>query len=173
MLRGAILGVVAFILIGLLSGYAIVAGGYVPSNADTPPGPIETWLAHKGLHAAIWRLAPRDSNPLKADDKNLIAGIRLYSVHCAVCHGAADGKPSAIAKGLYQEPPQLAKHGVEDDPDWDTRWKIDHGIRMTGMPGFGKSISSTDIWRLALFLKHMDSLPPGALKAWKAVPNQS
>ena len=28
-------------------------------------------------------------------------GVRLYGVHCAICHGSATGKPSAIAKGEY------------------------------------------------------------------------
>ena len=46
-------------------------------------------------------------------------------------------RPATSRAGLYQKPPQLAKDGVEDDPDGVTYWKIAHGIRLTGMPAFG------------------------------------
>ena len=67
-----------------------------------------------------------------------IEGIRLYAFNCAVCHGAADAKPSNIAVGLYQleKAPQLADDGVEDDPEGVTFWKIKHGIRLDGHARF-------------------------------------
>jgi hypothetical protein len=37
------------------------------------------------------------------------------------------------------------------------------------MPAFGHTLSDTQIWQLALFLKHMDSLPPAPERAWRAV----
>ena len=83
--------------------------------------------------------------------------------------GASDAKPSRIASGLYQHPPQLAKDGVEDDPEGVTFWKIEHGIRFTGMPSFGETLDNLQKWQLTLFLKHMDSLPPAPERTWKAV----
>ena len=99
--------------------------------------------------------------------------MRLFAQNCAVCHGSAKGTASAspIAKGLYQKPPQLATHGVEDDPEGESFWKIKHGIRLTGMPSFGGTLNDTQIWTLALFLKHMDKLPPAAQQAWMQVDN--
>ena len=76
------------------------------------------------------------------------------------------GVRTAIAKGLTPDPPQLARHGVGDDPEATTHWKISHEIRFTGMPGFGRTLSDREIWQLTLFLKRMDSLPPGARAAW-------
>jgi hypothetical protein len=72
---------------------------------------------------------------------------------------------------LYQKPPQFATHGVEDDPDGVSFWKIKHGIRLTGMPSFGDSLSDQQIWTLAIFLKHMDKLPPAVQQAWQQVQN--
>jgi len=40
---------------------------------------------------------------------------------------------------------------------------------MTGMPSFTKTLSEEQIWTLALFLKHMDKLPPGPERAWKSL----
>jgi hypothetical protein len=78
---------------------------------------------------------------------------------------------SAVAKGLYPKPPQLATDAVEDDPEGVSFWKIKHGIRWTGMPSWKDSLSDQQIWTLALFLKHMDKLPPGAQSAWQQAKN--
>ncbi len=171
MMKGILLGAVGVIVAGLIGFYAIVSLGFMPANADAKPPKLEKWIARKALHATIDREAPKKENPVALNDANLVAGIKLYAADCAVCHGAADGKASHIAAGLYQHAPQFAKHGVEDDEDGENYWKIAHGIRMTGMPGFSASLSEDEIWKIALFLKNMDKLPPAAEKAWKAVPS--
>lgn len=169
MIRGIVIGAAGIVVIAALCGYAAVKAGMMPANADGRPSPIERWAAKTSLHATLLREAPASPNPVPLNDANLAAGIKLYAQNCAVCHGAANGERSAIAKGLYQKPPQLAKDGVEDDPDGVTYWKVDHGIRFTGMPAFGKSLTTEQIWQLALLLKNMDRLPPKAEAAWRAV----
>lgn len=171
MARGLVLGVFATLVVLGLGAYLAVQAGLLPANADARPSRLERWLARTSLHASLEREAPKISNPLALDDANLVAGIRLYAANCAVCHGAADGKPSNVALGLYQKPPQLAKDGVEDDPDGVTYWKVEHGIRLTGMPAFGKALDDRQLWQLTLFLKHMDGLPPAPERVWKAVKN--
>jgi mono/diheme cytochrome c family protein len=105
-------------------------------------------------------------------DDNLVEGVKIYGEHCAICHGTAAtvaATASPIAKGLYPRPPQLAIDGVEGDPEGDSYWKIRHGIRLTGMPSWGGHLNDHEIWTLALFLKHMDKLPPKADAAWKGL----
>jgi thiosulfate dehydrogenase len=171
MTRGIVLGIVGTIAVLVLAGYIAVVQGLVPANADGPYLPGERWAAKTSLRATIRREAGKQPNPLPATPANFSAGIKLYATNCAVCHGAASAEESAIAKGLYQGPPQLAKDGVEDDPDGVTYWKIEHGMRFTGMPSFGHSLSQIQIWQLTLLLKHMDALPPAAQREWKAVKN--
>ncbi len=169
MMRGFVLGVVATLVAAALVLYIGIKAGAMPANADAKPSRLERWAAATSLHATLAREAPTQPNPIALGDANLISGIRVYAANCAVCHGAANGEPSRIARGLYQRPPQLAKDGVEDDPEGVTYWKVAHGIRLTGMPAFGKTLTDEQIWQLALFLKHMDQLPPAAQKAWTAV----
>jgi thiosulfate dehydrogenase len=169
MIRGVLIGVVATLVLLALAIYAGVETGMMPANADAKPPALERWAARASLHAAIKRGAPKAPNPVALNDANLNAGIKLYAQNCAVCHGAADARATNIASGLYQKPPQLAKDGVEDDPEGVTYWKIDHGIRFTGMPSFGAKLNDEQMWQLTLFLKHMDSLPPAPERAWKAV----
>ncbi len=171
MIRGIFLGA-AGVLAALAAGfYAAASFGRIPANADAKPPAIEKWIAEKALKAAIARQAPATPNPVALNDANLIEGVRLYAADCAVCHGAADAKASDIALGLYQKAPQLARYGVEDDEDGEIYWKIRHGIRMTGMPAFRETLSEEQMWKVVLFLKNMNALPPGPQKAWSAVPS--
>jgi mono/diheme cytochrome c family protein len=48
---------------------------------------------------------------------------------------------------------------------------VRHGIRLTGMPSFHETLSDRQIWEVALFLKHMDKLPPKVERDWKLVHN--
>jgi thiosulfate dehydrogenase len=172
-MRGFILGVLLTILTAAAAGYAIVRTGTIPANADAKPGWFESWAAGTSLDATLAREAPKGPNPVALTDANLVAGVNLYGERCAVCHGTAKGDASAspIAKGEYPSPPQLATDGVEDDPEGYSFWKIKHGIRWSGMPSWKDALTDQQIWELALFLKHMDKLPPAAVQAWQNVRN--
>jgi thiosulfate dehydrogenase len=87
----------------------------------------------------------------------------------AIC--ASDAKPSNPAQGFYIEAPQLAKDGVEDDPEAASFWTVKHGIRFTAMPSFATTLQDEDIWKIAIFLKQMDKLPPAVDAEWKRVPS--
>ena len=172
MFRAVVFGALLALAALAGAGYFAASFGLIPANADEVPPALEKWMARKALHAAIGRQALKTRNPVALTDANLLAGVKLYAVDCAVCHGGPDGKSSDIARGLYQRAPQLAKYGVEGDEDGEIEWVVRHGIRMTGMPGFRESLTQEEIWKVVLFLKNMDSLTPAAQKAWDAVPSQ-
>ena len=169
MVRGFIVGVVVTLVVLAIAGFVVLWTGAIPANADVKPGGFERHVAGIWLRATLRNEAPKGPNPVELNDANLIAGVQLYANHCSVCHGTAakDAPPTNIAKGENPEPPQLAREGVEDDPEGVTFWKIKHGIRWTGMPAWKDELDDKQIWTLALFLKHMDDLPPAAAKAWQ------
>lgn len=173
MIRGFVIGVITAIIVACIGAYALLESGWIPANADAKPGGLELWAAGTSLNATLRNQAPKAANPVPLSDANLLEGVALYAQHCAICHGTAAGDASAspIAKGLYPAPPQLAADGVEDDPEGVTYWKVKHGIRLTGMPSWGPTLNDRQIWTLALFLKHMDKLPPRAQQAWAQVKN--
>lgn len=173
MFRVFVLGVLFTMIAGAVAAYFVLREGVIPASGDGPPLPLETWAATTSLDAALAREAPKGPNPVSLTDANLIAGIGLYSKHCAICHGTAKGDASitALAKGLYTRPPQLATDGVEDDPEGFSFWTIKHGIRWTAMPSWAGTLNDQQIWTLALFLRHMNELPPAAAQAWQQVTN--
>ena len=165
------LGGIIFTLIVLAGvGYFAIISGMVPANADSKPSALETWIAQAALHAAIERDTKGLSNPIQPSDENLITGVHLYAANCAICHGASDAKPSNLAQGFYIEAPQLAKDGVEDDPEAVSFWIVKHGIRFTAMPSFTTTLQDEEIWKIAMFLRQMDKLLPAVDAEWKRVP---
>ena len=169
MLKGIFTGIVLTIVVGLVGAYLVVQSGLIPANADGQPTQLELWMAGTSLNATLERYAPKGPNPVPLTDENLVDGAHLFAANCALCHGSAKGEASAspIAKGEYPKPPQLGTDGVEDDPEGYSVWKITHGIRLTGMPSWKTYFTEQQIWTLALFLKHMDKLPPAAQQIWE------
>jgi thiosulfate dehydrogenase len=163
-LKGFFLGVVASVLVMAAGAYWFVTSGAMSAGQDARPLPLERWAAKKSLRATLRREGRDLRSPLRPDDEDLAVGVALYVAHCQVCHGGPDGAASSIAKGLAPVAPQLAKDGVEDDPEGTIYWKIAHGIRFTGMPGFHQTLSEREMWQLSLFLKRMDSAP--GRQAW-------
>jgi len=170
-MKAFIAGIIFTLLILSASAYISVIKGWIPANADDSPGTLETWAAHQSLRATIQREMPKGPVPIALTDENILKGIHLYAANCAVCHGASDAEPSNIANGLFQHAPQLADHGVTDDPEGKIYWFIKHGVRLTGMPAFNGNLTDEQIWQIVLFLKHMDELSLKAQKAWQTVPS--
>jgi thiosulfate dehydrogenase len=162
-MKKLLVGFVIGICVPLITAYLFVNLGGMPVATKGSPLPLEKFLASKALHVAMAKEVDKPS-PLPADEPNLLAGARVYQTHCAVCHGQLGQSESAIAKGMYPHPPQLLppKKGVTDDPVGETYWKAKNGIRLTGMPGFGESLTDPELWQVSLLLLHADKLPDSA-----------
>lgn len=168
---GLVLGLILFPA-GL---YFYLVGGSAPVATTDPDMPFEHYLARKAQHVRIDRDMPKNV-PIQPTEANYLAGAELYKEHCAVCHGLPDSKKTAIATGMYPRPPQLFKgKGVTDDEPGETYWKIFNGFRLTGMPGFSKSLNETQMWQMSLLLANADKLPPSvkSVLAPPPAPNAS
>jgi len=161
-------GFVAAIILVALGAFVTVWFGLIPAGADVKQGKFEHWAARRSLHVAIDRGMPQPPYPGDpGSDTTLAAGAKLYIANCSACHGTGS-EESTIAKGMYIKPPQFSTDGVDDDPEGETYWKIEHGIRFSAMPSFKKILTEQQIWQIAAFLKRpSDQLPPAADKIWK------
>lgn len=132
------------------------------------PLPLERTVAKMALHAS-YRNAADQKNPLPANETNMLAGVHVYKENCAVCHGIPGQPHTAIAKGMFPDPPQLFEKDemVTDDPEGVTYWKVTNGIRLSGMPGFGKTLPDTDRWQVTMLLAQADKLSPAVTAALK------
>ena len=158
MLKGLILGILLGLLLIAGTVYFYFSTGRAPVATSAPPMPMEKALARTGLHAYLDRL-PHPPPQVPADEANLIAGAKVYKDECAVCHGLPGEPKSALAQGMFPVPPQLFHGtGVTDDEPWESYWKVENGIRMSGMPGFKGQLNETQIWQVTVLVKNADKI---------------
>lgn len=165
-MRSFILGVVITLVVLILIGLGIALLGFAPCSADAVAPGWEARIANAALDASMERHAPRVNNPLPPTDENLIDGIKLYTMNCALCHGHLDKKESAVGRSFYPSAPQLIREPL-DDPEWHINYAIRTGVRYTGMPAWQKVLSEQDIWKLTSFLSRVEKLPPAVQEYWK------
>jgi mono/diheme cytochrome c family protein len=165
-MRNFILGVVVTVLVAALGGLALALLGFMPTRADATPPKLETRVAMSAVDAAMERHAAKINNPIPATESNLIDGMKIYTMNCALCHGALDKKPSPLAASFYPPPPQLIIEPL-DDPEWHVYYAVRTGIRYTGMPAWSKALSDEDIWKVTGFLTRLEKLPTGVKDYWQ------
>jgi thiosulfate dehydrogenase len=158
-MRGFIGGFLTAIVLLAVGAYCYFAFGLAPVAAADAPMPFEKFLAKKALHTVVGKAADRPS-PVDANESNLNNGASEYREHCAVCHGVPGQEKTSIAKGMFPDPPQLFHgKGVTDDPVGETFWKIQNGIRLSGMPAFKGSLTDQEMWQISELLLNADKLP--------------
>ncbi|HTM35649.1 MAG TPA: cytochrome c [Terriglobales bacterium] len=165
-MRGFIAGVIVTLLLLFGVGLVIADLGFLPTHADATPPAFEQKIASSALDASMERHAPRTKNPVPVTDDNLIDGMKIYTMNCAVCHGTMDYKPSALEHSMYPPPPQLLLEPL-DDPDWHIYYAVRTGVRYTGMPAWNKALTDQDMWKVTTFLTHLENLSPAAQEYWK------
>ena len=162
---------IRYIIVSLIAA-AVVIGAYVLSrgfSARARPMFAETFVARRLRSLAVPRGVRAMQNPVPSDSKTLSEAMAHFADHCAFCHANDGSGDTPIGQGLYPKPPDMRLPDTQNLTDGELYYIIYNGVRFTGMPAFGHSLNETQIWQLALFLKHMDSLPPGPDRAWKAV----
>ena len=161
-----ILGIIVALVVLILGGLGFAMLGFLPTRANVPPPSIERRVAMGAVDASSERHAPRVTNPLSPTDQNLIDGMKLYTMNCALCHGGLDRKPASLSESFYPPAPHLVID-PPDDPEWRLFFTIRTGIRYTGMPAWDKTLSDQDMWKITALLSHLDKLPPAVQEYYK------
>src|ERR1700676_662114 len=159
-MRGFIFGIATMFLI-LAIGLLLALMGFISMRADNPPTKLETTIAGHAMDASVARSAPKLTNPLPANEPNLVAGARLYRDHCTLCHGDLAHPRSQLGDTLNPPPPQFIDD-MPNMPENQNFYILQHGIRWSAMPGWKNVLSEQQIWQTVTFLSHMHDLPPAA-----------
>jgi mono/diheme cytochrome c family protein len=165
-MRNFVLGIVITIVVLAIGGAGLALLGFMPTRANIPPPDMERHLAMSALDNSVERHAPHINNPVPPTDDNLIEGLKIYTMNCALCHGDINRQPSALGKSFYPPPPNLILH-PPDDEEWHVFYVVRTGVRYTGMPAWDKALSEPDIWKVTAFLTRIEKLPPAVQDYWK------
>jgi len=165
----AFIGVIA-ILAGLLVGGYFFGGFFDVGAGWEDPAPVASALTRVRT-ASIERRAHAKA-PMPLDDAaSISAGARQYAKYgCTHCHGAPGAEWSKFSEGLNPGPPDL-KDVVKEREPAQLFWVVKNGIRMTGMPSFGKAgVPDPEVWQIVAFLKKLPGVSEADYKSWTAAP---
>lgn len=173
-MKNFLLGFIVALALVPVTTWVYFRYGNPPVAVADPPFPMEKLIVRVPLQERIDREMPH-TVPIDATDANLEAGAHAYRQDCATCHGLP-GRPSEFAEHMYPHAPQLWKQhrpgvvGVSDDPPGETYWKVDNGIRLTGMPAFNKVLSETQMWQVTLLLANAAKPMPANVESVLQTP---
>lgn len=153
------------ILVGL--GAAAVGGdiyfGAIHPGADEPHSAVVFKLIETARDRAIAVRAHDMVVPTLGSEAQIRSGAGNYAAMCTTCHLAPGMAATELSQGLYPAPPELSTLGAPDPAR--AFWVIKHGIKASGMPAWGKSMSDEYIWNMVAFLQEMPKMSPDQYQA--------
>jgi mono/diheme cytochrome c family protein len=149
----------------IVGGAAFVLSGIYNVGADVPHWRLTFLL----LEAVRDRSIAVHSEGIKVPSLNEEALVQKGFPHfhemCRLCHGAPGYVREEFAEGLYPNPPYLGSHEVQrDNDDRELYWIVKNGLKMTGMPAFGKTHTEEQLWGIVAFVRRLPSLDPQTYK---------
>jgi len=123
-------------------------------SAIPDPGRFETSVANGAKNLLVHREARTSSlkePPITQND--LDNAQNVFGSECAACHGNDGRTPTEMGLGLYPRAPDLGSEEVQHWSDPEMFWIIRNGIRLTGMPAFGKQLTDQETWSLVHYLR--------------------
>jgi len=138
------------------------------------PTPVER-VVMRALHRWSVPSRARDaSNPVLFSSEVWAESRAHFADHCASCHGNDGRGDTQMGRNLFPKAPDMRLAGTQDKTDGELYWIIENGIRLTGMPAWGKGgPDDTDTWKLVHFVRRLNELTPEHLKEMAAANPKS
>jgi len=141
------------VLVAVLLVAALAAMRF-PLSALPEPGRVETALATQAKHYLVHRSSREGIPPAPADRQTAAReGERLFGTECGACHGNSGHNPTDAGRWMYPRAADLTSRDSQSYTDQELFWIIKNGIRLSGMPAFGKVERDEHIWDLALYVR--------------------
>jgi mono/diheme cytochrome c family protein len=154
-------------LIALLSGLILLAvglplaaySGVYNVAASVPHRAATEWLLDTAMVHSVRRRAKPMEMPDLSDPARIQRGAGHYAVLCISCHGAPGVEATDIGRGLNPAPPALEDVASEWSAE-ELYWIVSHGIKFTGMPGFGSTQDEEKLWDIVALVQRLPALSP-------------
>lgn len=162
--------IIAVVALGGMGFFFIQRGFNDGFSARGEPSAMEAFIARRVRGLSMPRGARDAKNPLQASPEVLSRAMAHFADHCATCHGNDGRGKTLIGKGLYPKPVDLANAGTQQRTDGELFFVIRNGIRLTGMPAFGRDTddeADAEGWALVHFIRHLPGITPGELSKMK------
>jgi mono/diheme cytochrome c family protein len=157
--RGSLIIATTLAVLGI-GAVAFVGSGVYNIGADDHHTKMVLAIIEQLRERSIAVRARAIEPPNLEDPMRIGAGAEHYAALCVGCHLAPGVTKSVIRAGLYPHPPNLAQEDTRDAQR--AFWTVKHGIKMSAMPAWGKTLDDAAIWDLVAFLRQMPAMTPEA-----------
>src|SRR5271170_1523100 len=135
-------------------------------SVHEPPTALEVWLAGRARSAAMPAEAKTRANPIPQSPEVLAEARAHWADHCASCHGNDGSGDAFMGRNMYPPAPDMRRPETQQRTDGELFYIIQNGVRLTGMPAWGKAEGSgpgsehdeQDSWKLVHFIRHLPQL---------------
>ena len=152
-----------FLVLATVAAAAFVYSGVYPIGADQPHWAVTERAVEVLRDRSIEKQAAGIAVPALDDPARIRRGAMHYAEMCSSCHLTPGMRDTELRKGLYPQPPDLARHGVHDPAE--AFWTIKHGVKMSAMPAWGRSHDDAAIWDMVAFLQVLPKQDEAAFEA--------
>ncbi len=141
-----------------IGGVVYIGSGIYNIGADDHHTKIVLAIIEQLRERSIAVRARATDVPNLEDPTRIVAGAKHYAALCVGCHLAPGVTKSDIRPGLYPHPPNLAQEDTRDAQR--AFWTVKHGIKMSAMPAWERTLDDAAIWDLVAFVRQMPTMTP-------------
>ena len=170
--RALVILVVGLAAICAVVAYSIVSRGL---SARAEPSRVEEVLARGMRRWATPKALRARANPVRPTDDVQAEALAHFADHCAICHANDGSGDTAMGRNLYPRAPDMRAAGTQSLTDGELFSIIEHGIRLTGMPGWGTGTpeSERESWGLVHFIRRLPTLTLEEIERMEALNPKS
>jgi mono/diheme cytochrome c family protein len=152
---------VVLIALALAAGAGIAGFTQIRIDAIQQPSYLETVFATQAKHLLIaWRSRKGIPSPPGNLQASIEEGDKVYATDCTMCHGSDGRTPTDNGRWMYPRASDLTSRDVQEYSDRELFWIVKNGIRLSGMPAFGKVESDDHIWNLVHYVRTLRASGP-------------
>jgi mono/diheme cytochrome c family protein len=159
-------------VLGSAIAYSITRRGL---SVHAEPSAAEEMVARAMRRWATPQAVRNGSNPMQPTPEVLDEALAHYADHCATCHANDGSGDTTIGRGLYPRVPDMRGTQTQSLTDGELFSIIEHGIRLTGMPGWGDGTpeSERESWGLVHFIRRLEKLTPDEIERMETLNPKS
>lgn len=123
-------------------------------SALPEPGQTEAFLATQTKRFLVRKGSLEGVPPVPSDRQaGTKEGEKLFRSECASCHGTNGYDLTDAGRWMYPRAADLTSRASQSYSDQEVFWIVKNGVRMSGMPAFGKVESEEHIWDLVFYVR--------------------
>ena len=157
---------------GIGMAFTVVRRGF---SARDEPSAFEASAARTMRRFAVPRRSRSLVNPVYPTPEVFADARAHFADHCATCHANDGSGNTVIGRNLYPKAPDMRLDATQSLTDGELYGIIQDGVRLTGMPAWGKEgdENDEDSWKLVHLIRHLKDLTPEELKDMQAMNPRS